>query len=178
MDYWNPRAAVASRRGETNTDDLAELVDRAVDVAPLPGDLHVGPVDLPAVTDRMPAGPSGLGQQQRESLDPAVDGGVVDLDPAFGERLGRTGASDPTTEPRERPPWSACSSATTWSCRCHPAGSRRPCLARRPSGCPSSPARPSGAATACSPRSGSGRSAAVLAGGSPSSSASRSASPR
>jgi len=35
----------------------------------------------------MPAGPSGLGQQRRESLDPAVDGGVVDFDPAFGEQF-------------------------------------------------------------------------------------------
>jgi len=98
MDYWNPRAAVASRRGETNTDDLAELVDRAVDVAPLPGDLHVGPVDLPAVTDCMPAGPSGLGQQQRESLDPAVDGGVVDLDPAFGEQFFDVAVGDRETQ--------------------------------------------------------------------------------
>jgi hypothetical protein len=47
------RAAVTSRRAATNTsmvDDLADLVDRAVDVAPPARDLHVGLVDLSAVT--------------------------------------------------------------------------------------------------------------------------------
>src|SRR5215216_5785269 len=36
-------------------DDLAELVDRAIDVAPLPSHLHIRLVDLPAVTDSVPA---------------------------------------------------------------------------------------------------------------------------
>jgi hypothetical protein len=35
----------------------------------------------------MPAGPGSLGQQWREPPHPAVDGGVVDLDAAFGEEL-------------------------------------------------------------------------------------------
>jgi hypothetical protein len=33
------------------------------------------------------AGPGGLGEQRGEALDPAVDGGVVDLDAALGEEL-------------------------------------------------------------------------------------------
>ena len=49
-----------SPSGDEHVDDLAELVDRAVDVAPLAGDLHIGLVDLPAVTDGVPARPSGL----------------------------------------------------------------------------------------------------------------------
>jgi hypothetical protein len=38
-------------------DDLAELIDRAIDVAPTAGDLDIGLVDLPAVTDSVAAGP-------------------------------------------------------------------------------------------------------------------------
>ena len=35
----------------------------------------------------MPAGPSGVGQQWREPLDPAVDADVVDLDTTVGEEF-------------------------------------------------------------------------------------------
>src|SRR6266511_3038083 len=74
-------------RGDEHVDDLPELVDRAVHVAPSAGDLHIGLVDLPAVTDGVPARPGGVGQQRREPLHPAVDRDVVDLDPALGEEL-------------------------------------------------------------------------------------------
>jgi hypothetical protein len=66
---------------------LADLVDRTVDIAPPTGDLHVGLVHEPAIPDQVAAGPGGVGQQRREPLHPAVDGGVVDVDPAFGEQL-------------------------------------------------------------------------------------------
>ena len=46
-----------SSGGHEHVDDLAELVDRAVHVAPLPGDLQVGLIDLPAVADGVAAGP-------------------------------------------------------------------------------------------------------------------------
>src|SRR4030095_6780384 len=39
------------------------------------------------VTDGVPAWPGGLGEQRREALDPAVDGGVVDFHAALGEEL-------------------------------------------------------------------------------------------
>jgi hypothetical protein len=52
-----------------------------------PGDLDVGLVDLPAVTDSVPTGPGSLGEQRGEPLNPPVDGDVVDLDPALGEEL-------------------------------------------------------------------------------------------
>jgi hypothetical protein len=45
--------------GHEHIDDLAELVDRPIDVAPAVGDFDVGLIDLPAVADRMPAGPGG-----------------------------------------------------------------------------------------------------------------------
>jgi hypothetical protein len=73
--------------GDEHVDDLAELVDGLVGVAPPSGDLQVGLVDLPAITDAVAAGPGSLGQQGREALDPAVDGDVVDLDAAFGQQL-------------------------------------------------------------------------------------------
>jgi hypothetical protein len=73
--------------GDEHVDDLAELVDRTVDVAPPTGDLCVALIGLPAVADGVAAGPGGIDQQRREPLDPAVDGGVVDLDPAVGEQL-------------------------------------------------------------------------------------------
>jgi hypothetical protein len=60
-------------------DDLPELVDRTVDIAPPAGDLDLGLVDLPAVVDSVAAGPGGLGEQRGEALDPAVDGGVVNF---------------------------------------------------------------------------------------------------
>ena len=43
-------------RGDKHVDDLAELVDRAVHIAPPGGDLHIGLVHLPAVADGVAAG--------------------------------------------------------------------------------------------------------------------------
>jgi hypothetical protein len=53
--------------GHEHIDDLAELVDRSIDVTPAAGDLDVGLIGSPAVADRMPAGPGGLGQQRDEA---------------------------------------------------------------------------------------------------------------
>jgi hypothetical protein len=47
-------------------DDLPELVDRTVDIAPPAGDLHPGLVDLPAVIDSVAAGPGGLGERSTQ----------------------------------------------------------------------------------------------------------------
>src|SRR4030095_12907824 len=51
------RPDVAPREDE-HVDDLAELVERPVQVAPLAGDLHLGLVDLPAISNTMSARPS------------------------------------------------------------------------------------------------------------------------
>jgi hypothetical protein len=75
---------VAPRRDEY-VDDLLELVDGPVDIAPSAGDLHIGLVHLPAIAHAMPAGPGGVGQQRREPQHPPVDGDVVDLDATLGE---------------------------------------------------------------------------------------------
>src|SRR4029450_12534850 len=60
-------------RGDDHVDDLAELVDRTIDVAPPAGDLDIGLIHLPAISNTMSARPSGLGQQRRESLHPPVE---------------------------------------------------------------------------------------------------------
>jgi len=77
---------VATWRDE-HIDDLAELVDRPVHVAPPTGDLDVGLIDVPAGPEGVAAGAGGVGQQGREALDPAVDGDVVNFNAAFGEQF-------------------------------------------------------------------------------------------
>jgi hypothetical protein len=73
--------------GDEHVDDLAELVDRTVDVAPLPGDLDVGVVDLPTISHQVAAGSGNLGQQRREPHHPPVDRDVIDLDAPLGEQF-------------------------------------------------------------------------------------------
>jgi hypothetical protein len=56
-------AAVARRRWATNTSMTCPAWSIApVQVAPLASDLGVGLVDLPAITNRVPAGPGGVCQ--------------------------------------------------------------------------------------------------------------------
>ena len=57
-----------SSGGHEHVDDLPELVDRPVGVAPPPADLHVGLIDAPAITYGVSARAGGLGQQWCESL--------------------------------------------------------------------------------------------------------------
>src|SRR5437879_5336946 len=53
----NRRLAVPPPR-EEDIDDLAELVDGSEQVAPGASDLYVGLIDVPAVPNHVPAGPS------------------------------------------------------------------------------------------------------------------------
>jgi hypothetical protein len=73
--------------GDEHVDDLAELVDRSVDVPPVASHLHVGLVDLPAIANAVATWSRGVGQQWREPQYPAVDGDVVDRDAALGEKF-------------------------------------------------------------------------------------------
>jgi hypothetical protein len=73
--------------GYEYVDDLSELVDSAVHVVPPAGNPYVGLVDLPAVTDDVPARSGGVGQQRREPQHPPVDRDVVDLDTTLGQQL-------------------------------------------------------------------------------------------
>jgi hypothetical protein len=53
-------------RGDEHVDDLPELVDGAVDLAPVPSHVHIGLVHEPTVADGVPAGSGGLSQQRCE----------------------------------------------------------------------------------------------------------------
>jgi hypothetical protein len=76
-----------SLSGHEHVNGLPILVNGPVDVSPGPRHLHVRLVNEPASTHAVPAGLGRLDQQWRESLDPPVQGHVVDLDPAFGEQF-------------------------------------------------------------------------------------------
>ena len=73
--------------GDQHVDNLAELVDRSVQINPLPGDLDVGLVHELAITRAASAGSCRVDQQWGEALHPAVDGDVVNGDAAFGEQF-------------------------------------------------------------------------------------------
>jgi Enoyl-(Acyl carrier protein) reductase len=74
-------------RGDEHVDDLPELVDCSVDVAPVPSHLRMGLVHEPTVADGVPAGSGGLSQQRCEPEHPPVDRHVVHLDTPLGEEL-------------------------------------------------------------------------------------------
>jgi hypothetical protein len=74
--------------GHGYVDDLAELVDGAVEVTPPAGHLQVAFVDEPAIARCVPAWSGGAGEQRREPLRPPVaDRDMIDLDTAFGQQL-------------------------------------------------------------------------------------------
>jgi hypothetical protein len=77
---------LATRR-EEHIDDLAELVDGPEQVAPGPTHLEIGLVHVPSIPQDVLSSPGSLGELGREPLDPPVNAHVVDLDPAFGEKL-------------------------------------------------------------------------------------------
>jgi hypothetical protein len=61
------------------------LVDRAVEVGPAAGDLHVGFVDELPITWCVAGRAFGVDELRWERLDPPVEGHLVDLDAAFSE---------------------------------------------------------------------------------------------
>ena len=63
------------------------LVDSAVDVPPTAGDLDVGLVDEPAVTDRVATRPCSIREKRREPLHPAEQSDVIDVDPTLAQEL-------------------------------------------------------------------------------------------
>jgi hypothetical protein len=80
-------AATLRRFRHRNLDDLAVLVDCAVDVAPHTSHLHIGFVDKPAITNTVTTRPRCVDHERSEALHPSVDGDVVDLDAALGEKF-------------------------------------------------------------------------------------------
>jgi hypothetical protein len=66
-----------------------------------PSYLDVRLINVPAVPDHVLPSSCGLGELQRESLDPPVHRDVVDLDFAFGEKLFHVpvGEAEPQVPP-------------------------------------------------------------------------------
>src|SRR6266849_9634288 len=60
------------------------LIDRAVEIRPLAGDLEVGLIDEPPV---VPAEPGSLDEPRGETLHPPVDGDVINGNTALGQQL-------------------------------------------------------------------------------------------
>jgi hypothetical protein len=81
------RGASVAPGGDVDVDDLAVLINRAVDVPPPARDLHIGLVHIPTVADRVAARPRRIREERREALHPAVDGDVIDLDSALAEEF-------------------------------------------------------------------------------------------
>ena len=73
--------------GDQHVDDLPELVNRPVQIHPLPGHLDIGFVHEPPVTGGVPAGTCRVDQQRSEPLHPAVDAHVIDLHSALDQQL-------------------------------------------------------------------------------------------
>jgi hypothetical protein len=63
------------------------LVDRAIQVRPVAGDLDVGLVDQPPVAGGVAARSRRVDELRREGLNPPVDRYLVDLNTALGEQL-------------------------------------------------------------------------------------------
>jgi len=79
------RACVPPWRDE-HVDDLPELVDRAVDVAPPAPNPHIRLVDLPAVTNGVTTRPSSVDQPPREAQHPPAVGHDADDDALLRDR--------------------------------------------------------------------------------------------
>src|ERR1700730_8215077 len=84
----NPRAAGMSRRAETYTSITCPCSSTArVHIPPDAADPHVGLVDEPASPHRVPARACRVDSERGEVLHPAVQGDVIDLDPALRQEL-------------------------------------------------------------------------------------------
>jgi len=81
------RRGQVAPRGQAHVDDLAELVDCPVHVAPHADDLDVGLVHEPAVLHGATARPGGLDEQRREPLHPPVHAHVINRDATLGQQL-------------------------------------------------------------------------------------------
>jgi hypothetical protein len=68
-------------------DDLAVLVDRTIQIHPVPGDLHICLVHEPAISRDMPTGTCRIDQQRGEPLHPPIDRHVIHRDAPFRQQL-------------------------------------------------------------------------------------------
>ncbi len=72
---------------EVGVDDLASLIDGAVDVGPFAIEAGVRLINPPCAANRVPVGPGGVLEQRQEALDPAINRATLDDEAPFGEPL-------------------------------------------------------------------------------------------
>ena len=63
-----PRGRVVTAFGDQDVDDVTVLIDRAVQLGPPAGDLHVGLIEEPSVACRMPRRASNVDERWRGGL--------------------------------------------------------------------------------------------------------------
>ena len=72
---------------EEKINRVANAVDGAIQIHPLPATLDVGLIDMPLAGDGAHGPIETLQQQERKSNDPAMNGGMIDADAPFGYQL-------------------------------------------------------------------------------------------
>jgi hypothetical protein len=90
---------------DEDVDDLAELVDRPVQIDPSSGHFDVHLIDKPPITGGVPAGTRRVDQQRGEPLHPPIHAHVINLDAPLDQQLlpitvGRSRSADTTAPPR------------------------------------------------------------------------------
>ncbi len=87
------RLGIAALR-EVGIDHLPILIDRAVDVGPLPIEAHVGFIDSPLPPNWLPMHTGRFPEQREEALDPAVYGTAINREPTLGKPLDDAGIAE------------------------------------------------------------------------------------
>ncbi len=83
---------------DQHVDDLAVLVDRAIDVAPYACDLDVRLIGKPASPDGVAAWSRRVDEQRREALHPAEKRDVIDVDAPLGKELLEVSVRQPEAQ--------------------------------------------------------------------------------
>jgi hypothetical protein len=83
---------------DEDVDNLAELVDRPIQIDPPSGDFDISFVDESPITGGMPAGPGRIHQQWSEPLHPPLHTHVIDLDVPLGQQLLHVTVREPIAQ--------------------------------------------------------------------------------
>ena len=85
--------------------DLRELVDRAVEIDPPPGNLDICFINKPSIARDVPAEACRVDQQRSEPLHPMVDGDMINRDAALGQQFLHIAVREAVTQvPAHCPP--------------------------------------------------------------------------
>ena len=88
---------IASFRKEV-VDDLAILINGAIDIGPLPVQPCVRLINAPVFADWASMNMGSFAKQRKEALDPTVDGAAVNHDTSLGKPLDHVGIAQPVPD--------------------------------------------------------------------------------